>query len=111
MADEQAFEQELNGDDSRGYVFTMQLMMREKCEMPDRETMTAVLQKHIGSLENFSHGDGSAGFAVTEYAVENDGKTIPPMLMITDCIETKNENIDAFTRSQMWDCPEHEEIL
>ena len=33
------------------------------------------------------------------------------MLMITGCIESDHENIDAMTRSQMWDCPEHEQIL
>lgn len=107
----EVFQQDLSGNAQSGLVFAMQLLMKEKCSMPDEETFSAVLKKHIGSFEILNCTEEYTGIAVTRYTAEQDGKTLSPMMMITNCVESKPENIDALTRSQMWDCPEHERIL
>ena len=79
--------------------------------MPENGLMTAVMEKYLGSVDNFSYSPDCAGFAANDYNAEFKDKTVHPLLMITGCCESKTENIDALTRSQMWDCPEHEELL
>lgn len=105
MSEDKVFQQDLNGENESSSVFVMQLLMKEKCSMPEKEYMTSVMEKHLGTVENFSYSRECAGFAVEKYNAEFKDKTVHTMLMITDCCDSKNENIDAFTRSQMWDCP------
>ncbi len=90
----------------------MQLLMKEKCKVPDRETAIAVMKKHLGDDLDFSDDKGnSIIFSVNQYKMTYETGTIAPILMITDCCKTDHEKIDAFIRSQMWACPEHEQIL
>ncbi len=107
----EAFTQDLSGEEHNGAVFGMQLFMREQCPMPDKELMTSVMQKHLGAVLNYSYDDGFAGFSALEYKTRFNGKEIPPSLLITKCCEAKPETIDAFTRSQMWSCPDHDRVL
>ncbi|MCR4646444.1 MAG: DUF4261 domain-containing protein [Oscillospiraceae bacterium] len=107
----EVFQQDLSKDMEPGAVFVMHLYMREKCQMPDEATVSAVLQKHLGAVERFTYDPDCIGFAAAKYHGSFSGMQVSPMLMITGCNESKTENIDAFHRSQMWDCPEHERIL
>lgn len=94
-----------------GNVFSMQLLMKEKCAMPDLEYFSDVMRQHIGEVDCFSYDNEHANFAALAYQTEIGDKTVSPMLMISECFERKNDDIDAFIRNQMWDCPEHEKIL
>ena len=105
------FQQDLSKDDSRVHIFFMQLLMKEKCPMPEKAVMQEVLEKHLGAIESLRLSEKNAGFAAKNYSAEFEGKNVNPMLMISDCCDSNNEKIDDFTRSQMWDCPEHEKIL
>ena len=107
----EAFKQDLSGEPEKGLVFVMQLLMKEKCPTPGKDEMTAVMQKHLGKVDNFSYSPECVGFAAEKYTAVFQDKEVHPLLMVTECIESKPENIDAFTRSQMWDCPEREQIL
>lgn len=107
----EVFQQDLNAEPKQGHIFSMQLFMKEQCPTPDESTMTAVLQKHLGTVENFSSKDACTTFVAANYHAQYQDKVVSPFLMITPCCESKPETIDAFTRSQMWDCPEHEQIL
>ena len=62
-------------------------------------------------MDCFCHDDKVAGFAPKKYKVEFKEGTMPPQLMIMDCIKADDFQIDEITRSQMWDCPESKEIL
>lgn len=92
-------------------VFIVHLFMKEKCPMPDKEYMAAIMEKHLGEIENVSYNEENAIFAPKKYTVEfKDGK-MPPQLLVAQCSEVKNFHIDDIARSQMWDCPESEQIL
>lgn len=110
--EENVFKQELEEkNEYSGLVFIMRLFMKEKCSMPDEKRMQEVMQKHIGNVVMIGSSSESTNFAVEKYKVSYKDGTVSPMLMITGCCESSTDNIDAFTRSQMWDCPEHERIL
>lgn len=74
--------------------------------MPDKEKMTAVMEKHIGSAECFCYDKKMAGFAAQEHIAEfKDGKC-PVQLMVMKCDKFKGKGFDAFLLIQMWDCQE-----
>ncbi len=111
MCDE-VFEQKLDEEDSQpGGPFLMQLLFKEPVTMPDREQMSAAMERHIGSVECFCHDEKTAGFAALEHMAEfKDGKC-PVQLMVTGCSDFAGESFDPFLMSQMWDCQEDRERI
>ena len=104
----QLFQQNL--DDKKGPQpggpYLIQILFKEPVDMPDKETMTAVIEKHIGSTECFCYDKQMAGFAAQEHIAEfKDGKC-PVQLMVMKCDRFKGKGFDAFLMSQMWDCQE-----
>lgn len=109
-----SFKQDLsNKDNPPGMVFIIHLLMEDMCEMPEKEFMCSVMEKHLGTVDCFSHDDKMAGFAALKYRIhfEKDNKEIPPQLMVMGCMEEQKPVMDELARSQTWDCPESDEIL
>ena len=109
----QVFQQNL--DDKKGPQpggpYLIQMLFKEPVEMPDKEKMTAVIEKHIGSTECFCYDKKMAGFATQEHIAEfKDGKC-PVQLMVMKCDKFKGKGFDAFLMSQMWDCQENRERI
>lgn len=93
------------------YTYLIQMLFKEPVEMPDKEKMTAVMEKHIGSTECFCYDKKMAGFAAQEHIAEfKDGKC-PVQLMVMKCDKFKGKGFDAFLMSQMWDCQEDRERI
>ena len=104
-----------NLDDKKGPQpggpYLIQMLFKEPVEMPDKEKMTAIMEKHIGSTECFCYDKKMAGFAAQEHIAEfKDGKC-PVQLMVTKCDKFKGKGFDAFLMSQMWDCQEDRERI
>ncbi|MDD6771400.1 DUF4261 domain-containing protein [Inconstantimicrobium porci] len=98
-------------DKNPGSVFVMYLLMKDYCAMPDKGMMTEIMEKHLGEVDCFSHDKGVAGFAPKKYKVEFKEGSMPPELMVMDCIKADKLKLDDIARSQMWDCENSEEIL
>ena len=99
-----------NLDDKKGPQpggpYLIQMLFKEPVDMPDKEKMTAVMGKHIGSAECFCYDKKMAGFAALDHIAEfQDGKC-PVQLMVMKCDKFKGKGFDAFLMSQMWDCQE-----
>ena len=105
---EQQFQQDLslNTDPQirPGGAFMVRLLMKEKCEMPSSERFTEILSKHLGKVEQYGDRKVRAMFAAHDYISEMKDASLPVTLMISDCEEFVQSSIDAFKRSQMWDC-------
>lgn len=94
-----------------GGPFIIQMLFKEPVDMPDKDIMTAVMEKHIGSIDCFCCDEKMAGFAALNHIAEfKDGK-IPVQLMIMKCDKFDGENFDPFLVSQMWDCMEDRERI
>jgi len=104
-------EQDLTQKERPGSIFVIHLLMKEKCEMPSKQTMTSIMEKHLGKVECFCYGTETAGFIPLKYKTETQDRSVPPQLMIMDCMETDNSYVDDIARSQMWDCENSDEIL
>ena len=103
-----AFQQNLDGKKGPqpGGPYLIQMLFKEPVEMPDKEKMTAIMEKHIGSTECFCYDKKMAGFAALDHVAEfQDGKC-PVQLMVMKCDRFKGKGFDAFLMSQMWDCQE-----
>jgi len=87
--------------------------MPKQCDMPDRDTMIEIFTKHLGPVDCFDHRRESAGFAPQNYKVhyEDTDADISPTLMVTDCEKIDKPVLDDFERSQVWDCPNVDELL
>ena len=103
---DQVFQQNLNDKKGPqpGGPYLIQMLFKEPVPMPDKETMTAVMEKHIGAVECFCHDKKTAGFAALDHIAEfRDGKC-QAQLMVMGCDLFKGKGFDAFLMSQMWDC-------
>ena len=110
----QVFKQDLTDDSVRpGGLFFVELLMPGQCDMPSRDIMVEVFTKHLGPVDCFSYGAESAGFAPQNYKVhyEDNDADIPPTLMVTNCEKIDKPVLDDFERSQVWDCPNVDELL
>lgn len=96
-------EQDLSTQINPGAVFIMSLLMKRPPEMPDKEHMTTILQKHLGEIDCFAHDGKMAGAAVKKYTAEFKDASLPPQLFIT-IGSFDAGTIDELCRSQMWDC-------
>lgn len=81
-------QQDLSQKEQPGSVFLMHLFMKESCKMPEKDFMTEVMKKHLGDVDCFCHDDKVAGFAPKKYKVEFKDGSMPPQLMIMECIQT-----------------------
>ncbi|MFG6380016.1 MAG: DUF4261 domain-containing protein [Lachnospiraceae bacterium] len=95
--------QDLSSQVNPGAVFIMSLLMKKPPEIPNKESITEILQKYLGEVDCFAHDGKMAGVAVKKYTAEFKDASMPPQLFIT------GGNFDAGTindlyRSQMWDC-------
>ena len=87
-----------------GGVFAANLLMKEKCAMPDEETMLSVLSKHLGEVEVFGTRIIASSFALKQHMANFKDASVPVQIMISECDEFAVEKINDVTRSQMWDC-------
>lgn len=94
-----------------GGVFMVQLLMKERCEMPSLERMTEVLERHIGRVEAAKPDDklsgsmkGLALFAAMDHIAKFSNGEAPVQVSVMPCDTFHPETIDEMRRSQMWDC-------
>lgn len=109
--EEKVLKQDLSKKDENNQVFIVHLLMKEKMEMPSKDHMIQIMQKHLGDIDCFTHDEKSAGFAAKKYQVEVKEGKLPATLLVMGCLPMDDFQIDMFTRSQMWDCPESSRIL
>ena len=62
------------------------------------------MSKHLGKVEQYGSRKVCVKFAAHDYISEMEDASLPVTLMISDCEEFVRDSIDAFRRSQMWDC-------
>ncbi len=107
MMNDKVYKQNLEEKETMpGGPFLIQMLFKEQVSMPDKETMTEIIERHCGETENFCYDEKTAGFTMNDYIAEFKENEVPVQLMITACNEFDSTKIDSFIKSQMWDCME-----
>ncbi len=108
----EVFKQDLDTKEQRpGGPFLITLLFKEPIELPDKQQVSTVCQKYLGKVECYGSDDKSVGISTLEHVVElKDGK-FPVSLLLTSCIDFDGKTVDAFTRSQMWDCQKNRDRI
>lgn len=107
----QDFKQDLSKEEASPMVFMMHLLFEEKCELPKSSDIQSVIEKRLGEVDSLSDDKEICGFGIKKYTAELKNATLPPQVFIMPATDFDDTTIDALERSQMWDCPESEEIL
>ncbi len=109
----EVYEQDLDEKNAvnPGGPFLIQMLFKNPVIMPDKDKMTAVLERHIGKTECFCHDEKTAGFAALEHISKFKDGDVPIQLMVTGCTDFKGKGFDPFLISQMWDCQEDRERI
>lgn len=109
--EKQVYQQDLSKEEQPGAVFVMTLLFREPVDIPEKQTIAAAAQKHLGEVDCFWCDEKGAGIAVKKYLCEFKDASVPPQLMLTPCNRFDEASIDEFEKSQMWDCKEDKDRI
>lgn len=91
--------------------FMIQMLFKNPVELPEREHMTEVMQRHIGTTECFCYDENMAGFTALDHVVELEAGKTAVQLFVSSCSDFEKESIDDFQKNQMWDCKEHRDRI
>lgn len=110
---EEILKQDLTQEDKSGGVFVIHVLMEEQCAMPDQSLFQKILDKHLNHVKCFGYSTETACFEASDYQMsfENDKITAHPQLLITSCSEIKTPIMDDIAKTQLWNCPNGDEIL
>ena len=89
-------------------VFLVHLLFKEEVVIPSEEECLSVMEKHIGPSD-CKHNGKMAGFHPKKY--DHARYDSHPYLMISPCTAMDDFKIDEFTKAQIRDCNNKEEIL
>ena len=111
--DQEVFRQNLNEKGSFQTLFQIYLLFTQKGSRPDgKDVQKALLSKFekVDIVANVK--DSLSTFAIWKYIVEyKDKQRLPAQVLMSDFENFDGNNIDLMQRSQLWDCPEKDEIL
>ncbi len=100
------FQQDLDNENGfcPGGPFMIQMLFKNPIDLPAKDLMTTVIQKHIGATECFSYDEEMAAFTALDHIAElKEGKT-PVQFFVSSCTSFSGESFDDFQKNQMWDC-------
>lgn len=108
----EVFQQNLTEKEFRpGSPFIIQLLFKEPPVLPDKARAVTVMERHVGAVDCFAYDEQSASFAALDHIAEFKDAQVPVQLSILGCSSFEGKNIDAFIKSQMWDCMEDRERI
>ncbi len=109
--EKQVLKQDLTREEENMGAFAFNLLFEEKCEMPTQEEITKTFAKRLGETDIYTYNEALVGIAVKKHIAEFEEGKMPAQVLATGCMEIKENKIDDMARTQMWNCPESEEII
>lgn len=93
-----------------GMIFMMQLLFKDKPQMPDGETAARVLSAHMGEVQLLGCSNDLISFAAKKYLAKFKDGEMPPTVNIFGCADFE-DRFDEMQKSQMWDCMEERDRI
>lgn len=91
-------------------IFFIKLLFKEKPKRPDKDTLKKAVEKQFGDVDEVMN-TGLISYAVKKHMVQYQDAAVPAQIVMTEPDEFDPSSIDAFTRSQLWDTPDGNELL
>ncbi|MBS6954087.1 MAG: DUF4261 domain-containing protein [Enterocloster asparagiformis] len=92
-------------------IYFMHLLFAERPQRPETEAIGRALEACFGQVDQVSPGPGLVSFAIKKYPVTYKDGVVPAQVVMTEVRDFAQDSIDAFSRSQLWDVQDGEEIL
>ena len=111
--DQEVFRQNLNEKGNFQTLFQIYLLFTHKGSRPDGKDIQKTLLSKFEKVDIVANvKDSLSTFAIWKYIVEyKDNQRLPAQVLMSDFENFDGNNIDLMQRSQLWDCPEKDEIL
>lgn len=107
------FKQDLDTKGDFQHIFRMHLLFTEKGIRPRGAMIQNALDTRFGKTDIVADTEGQLStFAVWKFLVEyKDNQKVPAQVLMSDFEPFDENSINSLQRSQLWDCPEKDEIL
>ncbi len=106
----EVLKQDLSKEEHQSTVFPMILLFNEVVEMPKNEEIEVVMNKYFGEVV-YNHGESGAMFSPQKFKSKFKDGEFSPNLIIANPDKTDGYEVDVMVKSQMWDCPNRDEVL
>ena len=109
----EVFKQDLDTKGEFQRIFQIHLLFKERGTRPQGKVIQETLNARFGKTDIVADvKDSLSTFAVWKFLVEyKDDQKVPAQVLMSDFENFDANAIDQMQRSQLWDCPNNEEIL
>ena len=95
-----------------GSVFVIRLLMGKPCDMPNRDNMIEIMNKHLENVECMHYDKKVVDFVSKKYLIKNEKEIdLPVHLLISECVEINEPIMDDIAKTQLWDVENGIDIL
>lgn len=105
------FNQDTNEKIDFQNVYMMHLLFEKEPTKPSADVIKEALIKKFGDVDIVSGDKALTSFAIKKYSAEFKEGCIPPQVVMAEVHEFNEESIDEFSRAQLWDVADGNELL
>ncbi|MDR3162627.1 MAG: DUF4261 domain-containing protein [Helicobacteraceae bacterium] len=96
--------QDLSRKAGNGGVYAINLLFKERADAPETVTLQSKVEAKFGEIDKVADNANIASFALLNRAcMIEEGKAIPPMIMLVGCDRLSKPLADGIARTQFWD--------
>ena len=92
-------------------LYQIYLLFEEKPVKPEAGIIRTALEETFGAIDIVSPSPALTSFAVKKYLAQFKDGALPPQVVMGDVQEFRQDSIDAFSRSQLWDVADGDALL
>lgn len=93
------------------HLYQIHLLFEAKPEKPAADVIREALERTFGDIDTVSGNAALTSFAVKKYVAQFQDGALPPQVVIADVQEFRQDSIDSFSRTQLWNAADPEELL
>jgi len=109
--DKQDFHQDLSKTADFKPIYIMRLLFEELPSKPNTETIKIALEQKFGEVDIISADNALRSFGIKKYPIKYEDATVPAQVVMGAISNFNNADIDQFSRSQIWDIEDSDELL
>lgn len=92
-------------------VYMMHLLFEEEPVRPSADVVKTALDKKFGDVDIVSGNESLSSFAIKKYSAQFKEASVPPQVVMAEVHKFNEDSIDEFSRNQLWDVEDGDELL